>query len=103
MGSAMTTRGRGIQHSKFNIQHSSYPLLTAALLVLIWAAAVKLTATKIFPSPIAVANGILQLAEKGQLWSYILDSLGRVAAGYGAAIVAGIPLGFLLGWYAPLA
>jgi NitT/TauT family transport system permease protein len=92
-----------IQHSTFNIQHSSYPLVTAALLIVIWAAAVRLTGTKIFPSPLAVAKGISQLAQKGQLWSYILDSLGRVAAGYGAAIVSGIPLGFLLGWYAPLA
>ncbi len=99
----MRRSDRTIQHSTFNIQHSSYPLVTAALLILIWSLAVKLTGTKIFPSPIAVAKGISQLAQKGQLWSYILDSLGRVAAGYGAAIVAGIPLGFLLGWYAPLA
>ena len=92
-----------IQHSTSNIQHSAYPLLTAAILISAWALAVHLTATKIFPSPTAVARGILQLAEKKLLWSYIVDSLARVAAGYGAAIVIGIPLGFLLGWYAPLA
>ena len=90
-------------HSTFNIQHSSYPLLTAAACLAIWALAVRLTATKIFPSPTAVARAIVQLAQHGQLWSYIADSLGRVAAGYGLAIVAGIPLGFLIGWYTPLA
>src|SRR5213592_4776194 len=94
---------RPIQHSTFNIQHSAYPLATAALLVAVWAIAVRLTGTKIFPSPAAVALGILQLAEKKLLWAYIADSLGRVAAGYGTAIVIGIPLGFILGWYAPLA
>jgi NitT/TauT family transport system permease protein len=79
------------------------PLAAAAILVAVWALAVRFTGTKIFPSPAAVARGIAQLAEKRLLWSYIADSLARVAAGYGGAIVIGIPLGFLLGWYAPLA
>jgi NitT/TauT family transport system permease protein len=94
---------RRIQHSTFNIQHSLYPLLTAAALLLVWSAAVRLSATKIFPSPTAVAKGIVQLAQSGRLWWYTIDSLGRVAAGYLSAIAVGIPLGFLLGWYAPLA
>jgi len=102
MGCPMSKRAN-IQHSTFNIQHSSYPLITAAALLLVWSAAVHLTATKIFPSPTAVAKGIAQLAVSGRLWSYTIDSLGRVAAGYLAAIATGIPLGFLLGWYAPLA
>src|SRR6266536_1326073 len=76
MGSAMTKRSR-IQHSTFNIQHSVYPLLTAALLILIWSLSVHLTATKIFPSPTAVAKGIVQLAQRGQLWSYTVDPLAR--------------------------
>jgi NitT/TauT family transport system permease protein len=102
-GGVMRKRERTIQHSTFNIQHSSYPLITATLLIAVWTIAVKATGTKIFPSPLAVAKGIAQLAEKKLLWAYIGDSLVRVATGYGAAILAGIPLGFLLGWYAPLA
>src|SRR5436309_4084798 len=94
---------RRIQHSTLNIQHSSYPLVMTALFVVIWALAVHLSSTKIFPSPAAVAKAIAQLAEEGRLWAYIADSLARVAAGYIAAIVIGIPLGFLLGWYASLA
>src|SRR5437763_4762059 len=74
-----------------------------ALFVVIWALAVHMSSTKIFPSPAAVAKAIAQLAEEGRLWAYIADSLARVAAGYAAAIVIGIPLGFLLGWHAPLA
>lgn len=98
-------RAGRLLHSSFAPRTSNLilPLLTAAVLLFLWSAAVKITATKIFPSPIAVARGIVQLAEKKLLWAYIADSLVRVAAGYGAAIAAGIPLGFLLGWYASLA
>ncbi len=63
----------------------------------------KLSGTKIFPPPAAVAKAIATLGEKSLLWHYIADSLARVFAGYSVAIVIGIPLGLLLGWYAPLA
>jgi NitT/TauT family transport system permease protein len=79
------------------------PVITAAISLAIWSFAVKLSGTKIFPTPTAVAKAIATLGEKSLLWHYIADSLGRVFAGYAAAIVIGIPLGFLLGWYAPLA
>jgi NitT/TauT family transport system permease protein len=97
-----------IQHSTSNIQHSTFerialPLLTAAIVTALWALAVRLSGTKIFPSPLAVARAIAALSEKSLLWHYIADSLIRVFAGYLAAIVVGIPLGFLLGWYLPLA
>src|SRR5258706_2797192 len=96
-----------VQHSTLNIEHSTLrfvlPLITAAIILAIWAIAVKLSGTKIFPSPVAVAKAIATLSEKSLLWRYIGDSLARVFAGYLAAIAAGIPIGFLLGWYAPLA
>lgn len=97
-----------IQHSTSNIEHSTFerlalPLLTATLVTMIWALAVKLSGTQIFPSPLAVARAIATLSEKSVLWRYIGDSLTRVFAGYAAAIVAGVPLGFLLGWHAALA
>lgn len=79
------------------------PLLTATVITTIWAVAVKLSGTKIFPSPLAVARAIAALGEKSLLWRYIGDSLTRVVAGYSAAIIAGVPLGFLLGWHASLA
>src|SRR5437588_13036326 len=98
---------RPIEHSTFNIKHSTLrfvlPLITAAIGLAIWAAPVKITGTKIFPTPTAVAQAIASLAEKALLWRYIADSLMRVFAGYTAAIVSGIPLGFLLGWYGPVA
>jgi NitT/TauT family transport system permease protein len=74
------------------------PIVTAALLVLAWHGAVVYTGTKIFPSPAAVAKGIGMLIERRVLWSYIVDSLVRVGAGYLGAVAAGIPIGLWLGW-----
>lgn len=75
------------------------PALTAAVLVAIWAAAVALTRTDVFPSPLDVARGLTELARKGILGRYVGDSLFRVGAGYLLALVFGIPLGIALGWY----
>jgi len=74
------------------------PAATAAALVVLWDAAVRWSGTSIFPSPDAVARGIAELARKGLLLAYVRDSLLRVAAGYGAALAIGAPLGIFLGW-----
>ena len=78
------------------------PLLTGIVLLLVWSLAVRWTGTKIFPSPADVARAIASLARKSLLWSYIGDSLLRVGVGYCAAVVAGVPLGMLFGWYRTL-
>jgi NitT/TauT family transport system permease protein len=75
------------------------PVLTAALLVTVWHVAVVITRTDVFPSPVAVARGVGELARKGVLGIYVRDSLVRVAAGYSLALVFGIPAGIALGWY----
>ena len=73
------------------------PVMTAGCIVAVWWASVLLTKTKIFPSPPDVVRGLTALAEKQLLWRYIGDSLMRAAAGYGAAVVIGVPLGLLIG------
>jgi NitT/TauT family transport system permease protein len=75
------------------------PIMTGAAVVLLWYAAVRFTGTKIFPSPLDVERAITQLAEKSLLWRYIGDSLARVTFGYALAVLLGVPLGILLGWY----
>ncbi len=77
-------------------------LLPIAVLAL-WHIAVVATGTSIFPSPLLVAKGIVSLAEKSLLWSYIGDSLFRVACGYAAAVLLGVPIGLILGWWSALA
>jgi len=74
------------------------PVAAGGLVVLAWQLAVRGTHTDVFPSPGAVARGFAELARKGILLRYSWDSLCRVAAGYGLALVFGIPAGIFLGW-----
>jgi NitT/TauT family transport system permease protein len=76
-----------------------WPLLACALFLALWHYLVLWSATKVFPSPLAVEKGIAELARKALLWRYIGDSLRRVSLGYGAAVVLGVPAGLTLGWY----
>jgi len=76
-----------------------WPILAAALLLLLWKFAVAWSGTKVFPSPHDVQKGLAELLRKGLLWGYIGDSLGRVAIGFGLATALGIPFGLTLGWY----
>jgi len=93
--------GGGILHSTFCILHSAFiRSLAAVALLLLWTIAVKLTGTKIFPSPLDVLLGLMTLAKRSLLWSYILDSLFRALTGYAVAVVLGVPVGIILGWWA---
>jgi len=76
-----------------------WPVAAAAMLLCFWHYAVVWTGAKVFPSPISVEKGIAELMQKHVLWADIGDSLRRVALGYAAAAVTGIPLGLCLGWF----
>ena len=76
-----------------------WPVLTAALCLVLWNFAVGLSKSTVFPTPYAVVKGMAELARKGILISYIRDSLSRVASGYLTALALGIPIGLMLGWY----
>jgi NitT/TauT family transport system permease protein len=76
-----------------------WPILASALLLALWHYSVVWSGTKVFPSPREVAKGIGELVRHHVLWRDILDSLRRVAAGFGAAVLLGVPLGLTLGWY----
>ena len=73
------------------------PLATTLLALLAWHLLVTVTRTDVFPLPAEVARGIGELLRKGLLWSYVGDSLRRVALGYLAASALGIALGVPLG------
>ena len=76
-----------------------WPLCAMAAILCLWTGGVYWSGTNVFPTPLAVERGLVELAERGVLWSYIGDSLFRVGAGYGIAAGCAIPLGLLLGWY----
>lgn len=75
------------------------PLGTALPFLAVWQAGIWISGTEIFPSPLAVLAAFGELAHKGLLWPYMRDSLFRVGSGYIAAVLLGIPVGLLLGWY----
>ena len=62
-----------------------------------WQIAVMLRPASLIPGPIAVAQGIGELAVRGLLVKYVVASLFRVTWGYLAALVIAIPLGLVLG------
>jgi len=76
-----------------------WPVAAAVLLLAIWQYSVRWTDTTVFPSPLQVERGMVELFHKHVLWQDIVSSLRRVAIGFGAATAVGIPLGLSLGWY----
>ena len=76
-----------------------WPILASALLLVLWHYSVAWSGTKVFPSPREVEKGMGELLRHHVLWRDIVDSLLRVAAGFGAAVLLGVPLGLALGWY----
>ena len=76
-----------------------WPVITAALLLALWHYSIVWTGTKVLPSPSNVEKALAELIHQHVLWSDIVDSLRRVAIGFGAAAIIGIPLGLTLGWY----
>lgn len=79
------------------------PLIVAAVFLTAWHLAVKASGSDIFPTPWQVLLGIAELAQQGVLLKYIVASLFRVTWGFFLAIVVGVPLGLLLGWFKPAA
>jgi len=76
-----------------------WPMLASALLLALWHYSVVWSGTKVFPSPLQVEKGMIELFHKHVLWDDIISSLRRVAVGFCAATILGIPVGLTLGWY----
>jgi NitT/TauT family transport system permease protein len=75
------------------------PVLFILVLLTIWQIAVSRHPGQLLPGPIGVARGIVDLAEHGLLFKYIVASLFRVTWGFGLAVILAVPLGLALGWY----
>ena len=73
------------------------PLIVLALLIAVWWIVVVKTQSAIFPTPLQVVTGTLELAADGTLWDHIGSSLMRVGAGFLLAVVIAIPLGLWMG------
>jgi NitT/TauT family transport system permease protein len=75
------------------------PVAFIALLLAAWHFAVLRSPGNLLPTPVQVAAGIAELAERGLLLKYIVASLFRVTWGYVTAALLAIPIGLMLGWY----
>jgi NitT/TauT family transport system permease protein len=75
------------------------PVGMVALFLTAWGLAVRLSHSDLFPAPGNVARGIAELIEKGLLLKYVVASLFRVSWGFALAVVLGVPIGLVLGWY----
>src|SRR5437016_4313374 len=75
------------------------PLLVAALFLLAWDAGVRISGSDVFPRPIEVLRGIVELIQKGLLLKYMVASLFRVTWGFTLAVLIGVPFGLFLGWH----
>ena len=75
------------------------PIAVALVFLLLWHASVRISGSDLFPTPLQVLRGIVELAERGLLLRYIVASLFRVFWGFTLAVVVGVPFGLVLGWY----
>lgn len=73
------------------------PIVLIASLIALWWVVVVQTESVIFPSPLQVVTGTLELAADGTLWEHITASLIRVGAGFLLACLVAVPLGLWMG------
>ena len=73
------------------------PLGFGVALLGVWHLAVVATGTNVVPGPVQVMRGFVELANRGLLIGYTLDSLRRVAIGYFIALLLGLPIGLWMG------
>jgi NitT/TauT family transport system permease protein len=59
--------------------------------------------TSVLPTPFEVLEAMVELARDGRLVKYTVSSLFRVTWAFLAAVLIGIPLGLLMGWFPWLA
>ncbi len=79
------------------LKQSLPSIIVAAVLIAIWWLIVDVTQSRIFPTPMKVVEGTLELARDGSLWDHIGASLMRVGVGFGLAVLLAIPLGLWMG------
>ncbi len=77
----------------------SYPLISFSVVLTLWEVASRLSgwSAQVFPGPLMVAEGGIELLLNGKLLRDSVASLFRVTIGFDLAVLIGIPLGIVLG------
>ena len=79
------------------IKNALPSMVLMALLIALWWVVVVQTESLIFPTPLQVVTGTLELAEDGTLWEHIGASLFRVGTGFLIAVLVAVPVGLWMG------
>lgn len=75
------------------------PAVFIGLLLVAWHLAITHQRAHLLPTPLGVAGGINELAQRGLLLRYVIASLFRVTWGFASAAILAIPFGLTLGWF----
>jgi NitT/TauT family transport system permease protein len=75
--------------------------VSVATFLIVWhlVASARLMPPLFLPGPVDIVEAFGQLFRQGQIWNDIWVSVQEVIYGYGLAVVVGLPLGLLMGWY----
>lgn len=71
------------------------------LLLVLWEMVVRfgIWSENVLPGPLTVGAGMVELAKSGLLVKHTVSSLFRVTAGFYLAVMLGVPVGILLGYF----
>lgn len=77
----------------------SYSVISFTLVLVVWEVAARLAgwSAQVFPGPVTVAQGAIELLLSGKLLADSVASLFRVTIGFDLAVLIGVPLGIVLG------
>jgi NitT/TauT family transport system permease protein len=80
------------------------PLGVIVIVLVVWQSAITISraidrSTSLLPTPWEVILGLTELAQKGLLLKYTVSTLFRVTWAYLTAVVVGLPLGLVMGWF----
>lgn len=73
------------------------PLAVLVALIACWWVIVLQTGSVIFPTPLQVVTGTMELVADGTLWEHISASLFRVGIGFLSATLVAVPMGLWMG------
>jgi len=73
----------------------------AAIFLVIWqiVAFMRIFPPLFLPGPLDIWNALVAYVEDGSIWTDLAVSGEELIYGYGLAILAGLPIGLLMGWY----
>ena len=75
--------------------------ISVVLVLLVWqaVASAELVKELFLPGPLAIVNALVLLFRQGAIWNDIWVSGQEVVYGFVLAVLTGLPLGLLMGWY----